>query len=565
MTEHKIKFFRKSVFIFLILLIQTALIYAYYTKENFLSNFKWGYLSEVYLPAYQYRLEHSLNLISRGGISQSRAEDHNASNQTSPPKQKAIPVFLYHGVIEREDGSNIPIKNFRDQMMALKKAGYQTVTLNDFYEFIQEKKELPEKSFLLTFDDGRKDSYYPVDPILKALDYNAVMYVITRYINSQNDHFYLSHQELKKMLDSGRWELQAHTKDGHDMISIGPNDQKGHYYSNKIWEFGVGFESSQQYKERVFKDLVDAKNDLEKEFGINVFSFAFPFGDFGQNSINFPKSKEILLDITQYAYPVSFYQVTIGNGFMYNYPGENDHLFKRINIRPEWSGDDLLAILKSGQAKSLPFEDDFSSPKGWFGSSGRNEITDLGLSLKSPADSQSGTLFLDGSRNWKNYSYNSLLNWKKGNKLSLLVSYKSNSDYLSCEISGQYIQLVSEHAGENKLLNEIQIPQDIDKNNLEVNIRIEGNKFSCRVNDKYFVDFNGIRPEQALGGVGIRTSDINSGGGEIIMKKVRVDGLSSAPDPELILFENTDKNKIKEPEIYKNFYEFIGKVLSKQK
>jgi peptidoglycan/xylan/chitin deacetylase (PgdA/CDA1 family) len=39
------------------------------------------------------------------------------------------------------------------------------------------EKILPKKSFLLTFDDGRKDSFYPVDPVLKKLNYNAVILI----------------------------------------------------------------------------------------------------------------------------------------------------------------------------------------------------------------------------------------------------------------------------------------------------------------------------------------------------------------------------------------------------
>ena len=64
------------------------------------------------------------------------------------------------------------------------------------------EKNLPEKSFLLTFDDGRKDSYYPVDPILKALDYRAIMFVISgRSLGDEKEvsPFYLSSSELKRM------------------------------------------------------------------------------------------------------------------------------------------------------------------------------------------------------------------------------------------------------------------------------------------------------------------------------------------------------------------------------
>jgi len=510
--EHKIKQFRKTVFISFILFVQVVLIYAYYTQQDFINNFKSDYLSQVYFPAYRYELEKNPYLKNPGSINQSLA---------AGPNIKAIPVLLYHGIVEREDGSNILVDDFRNQMFALKNAGYQTVTLNDFYQFAQGKKELPDKSFLLTFDDGRKDSYYPADPILSALDYNAVMFVITRYINAKNENFYLHKAELQKMLDSKHWELEAHTKEGHDMVTISADDQKGHYYTNKLWNNDSGLESDRAYDDRVFNDIVEARNDLENNFGIKPLAFAFPFGDFGLSSVNYPQSKDKILDITHYTYPISFYQITLGNGYLYNYFGENDYLFKRINVDPEWSANDLMAILKAGQPKELPFEDDFTNYKGWFASSGSYEMHDNSLLLRPSLDSTSANLFLDGSKLWKNYTFHTVVDWNKGSKLSLFSHYKDISNYLSCEISDQYVQLISEFGGNNQLLSEIQIDPNFPKINLPVDMKVEGDKVECTVNNAT-VTFTGVSNEQGYGGVGMRISDNQMGNGELVVKKITV-------------------------------------------
>ena len=71
---------------------------------------------------------------------------------------RSIPVLLYHGIIigdsnstiKSPDGINIPLNEFEEQMFALKKAGYQTVSMEDFQAFMRGEKQLPEKSFLLT-------------------------------------------------------------------------------------------------------------------------------------------------------------------------------------------------------------------------------------------------------------------------------------------------------------------------------------------------------------------------------------------------------------------------------
>jgi len=135
------------------------------------------------------------------------------------------------------------VDNFRDQLFALKAAGYQTITLDDFQAFVKGEKIYPT-NHSATFDDGRKDSYYPVDPLLKALNYNAVMFVINRYINANNDNFYLSKDELQSMLDSKRWDLSAHQR-RPDMATISADGAKGHYYTNKLWDPNTGLEDDQ--------------------------------------------------------------------------------------------------------------------------------------------------------------------------------------------------------------------------------------------------------------------------------------------------------------------------------
>ena len=78
------------------------------------------------------------------------------------------------------------------------------------------------ESFLLTFDDGRKDSYYASQPLLEAFGFRATMYVITaKSLGDKSSVYYLSRQEVKKMKDSGHWDIQPHTRDGHDEYPTG--------------------------------------------------------------------------------------------------------------------------------------------------------------------------------------------------------------------------------------------------------------------------------------------------------------------------------------------------------
>ena len=258
---------------------------------------------------------------------------------------QAVPVLSYHGIVKTPDGSNVTRENFVEQMMALKKAGYETISVNQLFHFLQDELELNEKSFLLTFDDARKDSYYPVDPLLKALDYSAVMFIITEHsIGPTESNFYLSERELKRMLRSGRWELQSHGKNNHEFHPIDAYGNEGHFLSNLLWiEDAQRLETPSEYRARIYMDLLTAKEELVAAFGDGVISYAYPFGDFGQDTENFPGARTVIEDVVSSIYPFAFYQVY--SGYAGNYPG-SDFMIKRISVSPEWTGADLLNIIE---------------------------------------------------------------------------------------------------------------------------------------------------------------------------------------------------------------------------
>ena len=208
-----------------------------------------------------------------------------------PPDRSAVPVLLYHGIGPESDFSNaadasygVDTEDFAKQMTEIQHAGYQTVDLQTFIDFVQSKLvHLPPRPLLLTFDDARGDSWTGADGILRKLHFNAVMFVDVGRVEA-GDPEYLSWQELATAQQSGRWELQLHSgKEGHTQIHYGPGSADyGPFYTYE--EEGEDFDG---WRNRVQADIASGQTTLSDHFPTyRPLAFSLPFGSYGQDGTN---------------------------------------------------------------------------------------------------------------------------------------------------------------------------------------------------------------------------------------------------------------------------------------
>ena len=108
---------------------------------------------------------------------------------------------------------------------------------------------LPPRPILITFDDGRLDSYRGADPVLEQYGFRATMFVITEPVERGNP-FYLRWNELPKMRDSGRWDLQEHAGARHKIVRIDAAGTHGAFFANRMCADG-NLETFAAYERRV--------------------------------------------------------------------------------------------------------------------------------------------------------------------------------------------------------------------------------------------------------------------------------------------------------------------------
>lgn len=229
-----------------------------------------------------------------------------------PPDRSAIPVLLYHGIGPESDFSNaadaeygIGFEDFAKQMTFMKHAGYQTIDLETFVDFVAgEDVDLPPRPLLLTFDDARADSWTGSDGILEELGFNAVMFVDVGRVEA-GDPEYLTWEELEPVQESPRWELQLHSGDGHQQIQFGPGpDDYGPFYAYE--EEG---ESLDGWRERAHSDIEWGHATLADHISsYEPLAFAPPYGNYGQDGTNDERIPKEFLPWLVERYPAIFTQ-----------------------------------------------------------------------------------------------------------------------------------------------------------------------------------------------------------------------------------------------------------------
>ena len=128
-----------------------------------------------------------------------------------------IPILMYHDIelgnpeydrTEIEDRPYVlPEPQFEEQMKFLSEQGYRTVSLVDFVSHVKSNNPLPEKSVIITFDDGHISNYLKACPILKKYGFKAVFFIVAGFVGRKG---MLTWDQIRDMVNNGM-EIGSHT------------------------------------------------------------------------------------------------------------------------------------------------------------------------------------------------------------------------------------------------------------------------------------------------------------------------------------------------------------------
>ena len=176
-------------------------------------------------------------------------------------------VLCYHRFEEHakpNDPLAIHPAVFEKQMGELKEAGFTVIPMQHFLAWRRNEKSIPDKSCVITIDDGYRSGYSVAWPILKKIGYPFTMFIYTNYVRGQPNAGgqSLSWEELAEMRDAGV-DIQSHTV-AHQNLRV------------KTGKYQKAFPT---YEEWLRHEMVDSKKMLEQRLGIAVTCLAYPYGN----------------------------------------------------------------------------------------------------------------------------------------------------------------------------------------------------------------------------------------------------------------------------------------------
>ena len=251
---------------------------------------------------------------------------------------KTVTVINYHHFGEEYEypqieNIRVSAEAFSRHLQALKNHGYEMISQQQLYHYITGIGQIPEKSVLITIDDGFESVYTIAYPMLKAMNMSAVIFPITMdMINGERkDVPMMNFNQLNEIVSSGVMEVGNHT---HNLHWRGVKGSRG------AEAMISGFSREGRILDRVARydviknDSAIAEQRILSSTGVKMDTVSYPFGAYD----------EIVLQVFQDKnYKLGY---TTKNGLNL-FGGHNNLEINRMNISKDLSADQLIQVLQN--------------------------------------------------------------------------------------------------------------------------------------------------------------------------------------------------------------------------
>lgn len=201
-------------------------------------------------------------------------------------RSRAVPVLMYHHVSPVPGHINVSPEHFEDQLAWLKKHGYQSLTSSAFASHLS-GRGAPQKSVLITFDDGYLDNYVYAYPLLRKYGFQAMIFLVTSWIGDGPLRRHsgqgavpgvLNHSESMKRVAQGQFDdVALRWSEVQLMRADGVCEFHSHTHTHTRWDKSP---QAAHKNERMAEELALSRSSLQTHLGEVSEHFCWPQGYF---------------------------------------------------------------------------------------------------------------------------------------------------------------------------------------------------------------------------------------------------------------------------------------------
>jgi len=199
-----------------------------------------------------------------------------------------VPVLMYHHVTPVRGPIAVTVDHFEAQIAALARAGYRSLSAEQFAGHLA-GRPVPEKSVLITFDDGYLDNWIYAHPVLARHDMHAVMFVVTGWVGDGPARPHAgggaplpaapSHDACKAMIAAGRAdEAIVRWSEIDAMRAAGTFEFHSHTHTHTRWDKACPDPAEKRV--RLAQDLAWSRDVLQARLGAVSDHLCWPQGYF---------------------------------------------------------------------------------------------------------------------------------------------------------------------------------------------------------------------------------------------------------------------------------------------
>ena len=172
-----------------------------------------------------------------------------------------IPILMYHALDDRRSAISVAPATFERQMRTLYEECFQVMSLSRLVHCLRAGEDLPQRSVVITFDDGLESVYSDAFPTLERFGFPATVFLVAGFCARSNDwpgqpsnilpSATMTWAQVRE-LDRRGIEFGAHTFSHPRLDRVARGDLE--------------------------HEILESKAEIEQKLGHSVDLFSYPYG-----------------------------------------------------------------------------------------------------------------------------------------------------------------------------------------------------------------------------------------------------------------------------------------------